>query len=199
MKIKALLLSMIIAVSFFAAPKASYALDDYWNVSILLGSKEMDESDWEPLESHGEFGLMTDYKGTGWPLSMAIDLYVSASDEKTFYDSSVGYFDVSVTTSELNFGVRKHFAEDQRFRPFVGGGIGLMTVEIDTESQYGYGGDESDTALGVWLDGGFSFSVTETFNIGLRLGYSSADVDINGYEADAGGTHLGFFLGWTLL
>ncbi|PLX45231.1 MAG: hypothetical protein C0609_03530 [Deltaproteobacteria bacterium] len=198
MKIKAFLLSILLAASFFVAPTASYALEDYWNVSILLGSKEMDDSDWAPLESHGVFGLMTDYKGAGWPISMAMDIYVTSSEEKTFYDPSIGYFDASVTTSELNFGVRKHFAEDQRFRPFLGGGIGLITAEIETESSYGYGSDDSDSALGVWVDGGFSFSVTETFNIGMRLGYSSADVDINGYTADAGGTHLGFFLGWTL-
>jgi hypothetical protein len=149
------------------------------NVNFMYGHKSIDEV-WEPVEEQSEYGLMIDFKAENWPLSIALDLLFSD-------DSSDGF---DGETRELSLGVRKYFSVNDRFKPYVGGGL----VHIYTE--YGYSGySDDDAAVGIWLSGGVLYTIAERLNIGVDLRYSDAEVTMWDLDVEAGGSHLLLFAG----
>jgi hypothetical protein len=160
--------------------------------------KYLDEDDWEPIEEQTEFGLRLDFKQEGWPVSVAIDYLVSSDDDTGLYYIS-GYGTVAATldgeTSELCLGVRKIWDHHPTMRPFIGGGLALISAELEA-SALGVSVSEDDDAIGIWIGGGVYWTLAEHFNIGFDLRWSKAEVTLYGVDGEAGGTHAGFLLGY---
>ena len=96
------------------------------NVNFFLGQKSLDSNDWEPLDEQGEFGVLVDWKQVSWPVSIAIDILVSA-DEATILGTPV-----DAITSEINGGVRKIWeVTGSSVRPYIGGGLALISADIE--------------------------------------------------------------------
>ncbi len=168
------------------------AFDDYaWtgNVNIFLGAKAMDQDDWEPAHEHGQVGLLVDFRRQFWPVNIAVDLLFSNGE------GTVGGLDVEATTAELNVGVRKIWDHLSMIRPYVGGGLAMIYAE-GTVSLAALSESVDDSSLGFWLNGGVYWALGETFNIGIDLRYSAADVTLMGEDVKAGGGHAGLILGW---
>ena len=159
------------------------------NVNFFLGQKALDENEWAPVDEQGEFGVLVDFKQANWPVSMAIDFLVSV-DEKT--DAG---FNVEGITTEIDFGVRKIWEiAGNPTRPYIGGGLALISGEF-TVTGFSSVTDD-DSGLGIWLNAGIYWTLGQSFNIGLDLRYSQADVTLFGLDVDAGGTHAGLILGY---
>ena len=161
------------------------------NVNFFLGQKSLHE-DFGDFTDQGEFGILFDYGNQGWPVHLAVDLLVSAKEG----ESGV----TSFTTSEFDVGVRKPF-EIGNMHPFVGGGIGVMSAEIDSS----WLGKCEGSGGGVWADAGIFWTLGQSFNLGFDARYSSADVEFecsggyagwDGEEFNIGGTHFGLLLGF---
>ena len=176
----------LLAILLFAVTAPLHASEWSGNLNFFLGGKTLDENDWSPVEQQGEFGILVDYKKQDWPVSIAIDL-LGSSDDSTFAG-----FKVEGKTSELDFGVRKvwEFA-GQPIHPFVGGGLGLIGAEYQVGPL-----SDSDTSLGVWLNGGVYWTIGEHFNLGLEARYSQAEVTMFNVNGEAGGSHGGLLLGY---
>lgn len=177
---------------------ASQQTDWTGNVNFFLGSKTLDDDDWDPLEEQGEFGIKVDFKQRSWPVSIAIDYsYSSDDDDLLIWDPFLGFVDLDVegNTSELSFGVRKIWDHFPIVRPFIGGGIAFIGAEIE-ESAFGYSISDDDTAMGIWIGGGVYWTVSEHFNIGLDLKWSKAEVTLFDEDFEAGGTHFGLLIGY---
>ena len=102
------------------------------NINGFLGMKQLDEDDWEPVEEQTEFGVKLDFKQESWPVSIAIDYLVSSDDDSgLYYVSGYGVIaaDVEGETSELCLGVRKVWDQSPTMRPFIGGGLALISAE----------------------------------------------------------------------
>lgn len=155
------------------------------NVNVLLGNKTLDSADWAPWDSQGEFGILIDVAGPTWPVAIAIDLLGSADE----------HLGITVSTSELDLGVRKVFdLTGSSLHPYLGGGLALITARIQDDW---FGGEIHDDGTGIWLSGGFFVTLGESFNLGLELRHSAANVDFGTpYSADAGGSHAGVLLGY---
>ena len=168
------------------------------NLNVFLGTKHLDEYDWEPVEKQDEFGIKFDFKQQLWSLSIAID-YLSSSGEEPMliYDPYLGSveFDIEGKTSELNLGVRKIWDQSPRARPFIGGGICAMNAEYKGTA-LGITVSDSDKAIGFWFGAGIYWTLGDHFNIGLEALYSKAEVTVFGVEAEAGGEHLGALAGY---
>ena len=159
------------------------------NVNFFIGQKTLEEEEWAPVDEQGEFGVLVDFKQPDWPVSMAIDFLVSA-DEKTDFG-----FIVEGITTEINFGVRKIWDQSRSpIRPYLGGGLALISSEF-TLTGFGSTTDD-DNALGLWLNGGVYWPLGQSFNIGVDLRYSQADVTLFGVDVDGGGTHVGLIFGY---
>lgn len=180
---------MICALSMmfiFASSYQGWAVNDWTgNVNFTLGAKALDEDDWDPVDSQGEFGIHVDFRKQEWPVNIVIALLGSADE------GDIGGYDVEGTTSELRFGVKKIWEPTEVVRPFLGIGLGFINGEFDLE-----GIDDNDTALGLWINGGVYWTLGKSFNLGFEVGYSQADVDIFGVDVNAGGGHAGLLLGY---
>lgn len=190
---------LVIACFLFSIPNLAICGESTGNVNFfLLGVKQLDEDDWEPLEEHDELGISMDFKQKSWPVSMVIG-YLSSSDEGTvsMYVSGLGTvsFDMEAETTELSFGVRKIFDDSPSVRPYIGAGIALISAEVKG-SALGVSVSDDDSATGFWFGGGVYFTISEQFNIGFNLRLSQAEVTLYDVEGEAGGTHYGLLLGY---
>jgi hypothetical protein len=127
---------------------------DEWtgNVNAFLGQKTLD-SDWEPAEDQGEFGIEIDFRQKDWPISIAIDV-MGASGEENVFDPDFGTTDkFESRTSEFNIGVRKIWDELAPVRPFIGGGLSFMRAEAELTIPGMGSFSDSGTGAGIWLGG----------------------------------------------
>ena len=176
---------LVIACFLFSIPNLAICADWTGNLNVFLGSKSLDEDEWEPTNEQDEFGIEVDFKKQSWPVSIAID-FLSASGEGKLMGIKF-----ESETSEINMGVRKIWDKSSHMRPFIGGGIAFITGEFS-----GLGLSDDDSATGFWIGGGVYWTLAEHFNIGLKVKSSSANVTLFGVEADAGGGHFGVLAGF---
>ncbi len=155
-------------------------------IRIFLGAKALDEVDWEPVESQGEFAILTDFGPEEWPIRMAVDLRLGASQVEDFLG-----FDILSTSWELNLGVRRVFETGSSVKPYIGGGLSLGGAELELD-----GVGESGSGVGLWLDVGVDFGLGGSVSLGFELAFSFIPVEIVGIDTDAGGGHFGFTLGF---
>ena len=178
------LLTIILMLFVFNTHAASWS----GNVNFFLGQKSLDENEWAPVDEQGEFGVMVDFGERSWPVNIALDFLVSYDEVTEF-----GIIFEGLTT-EFNGGIRKVWEVGSYFRPYIGGGLALVSAEFQATDFVSVTDD--DNAMGIWLNGGVYWTLGRSFNIGLDLRYSTADVTLFGVDADAGGTHAGLLLGW---
>ena len=188
---KKALLVLGLSVVFFCVSSGQARAAQEWtgNINFTLGAKALDDDDWEPVEDQGEFGINVDFRQKDWPVNIAVAL-IGAGAEDTYEG-----MDVESVTSELRFGVKKIWAPNETMRPFLGGGLALVTGDLEL----GYLGDkisDDDSGLGVWLEGGVYWTIGGAFNLGFEIGYSTAEVTLFGVDVDAGGGHAGLLLGY---
>ncbi len=169
---------------------------DLWsgNVNFLLGAKALDKDDWEPAEEQSEFGVEIDFKNQNWPFSIAIDI-LGAVGEGNEYSWAFGNMNFESTTSEINIGIKKIWDKSPIVRPFLGGGLSIMTAEADV-TVLGIKVTDDDNATGFWFGGGVYWTISNHFNIGLEGKYSTAEVTLYDVDGEAGGGHFGLLLGY---
>lgn len=159
------------------------------NVNLTLGGKYLDSNDWDPVENQTELGISFDFRERGWPVNLLVQ-YLGSYAEDTVHG-----VDVEGQTSEFRLGVRKIFEPDAVVRPFISAGVASVWAKSTGEAG-GFSVSDDDSALGVFLDGGIYFTLSRSFNLGVEVGYSTAQVDFMGEESEAGGTHAGLLAGY---
>lgn len=161
-----------------------YAADWEGNASLLFGSKKFDK-EWQSHDSQGSGGIITDFKKTDWPVSIAVDIIGSNEDQKKgdLVESSVAEFDI---------GIRKIWEFDSLpVRPYLGGGVALISAEqrrINDQKQ-------EDDVIGGWVGAGAYWDITDRLNLGADVRYSRGKVDLYNESYQAGGVTAGLTLG----
>ncbi len=178
-----LTLALMGATNSYAGPAA-----DSWtgNWGVYLGNKSLDHQEWQNHEKHSSVALLTDFKKSEWPVSVAVDLFGTGDEDSTASGQSDAY------SAEAHIGFRKILAFDEpscHLRPYVGGGLALVFSELTQPSGSASSTDE-DTGKGYWLGTGAYYDVSDSFSVGLDLRYSSADIRLHGVDHDAGGTNM---------
>ena len=160
------------------------------NVNLFLGQKNLNSSDWKPVEEQPEAGVLFDIRGDNWPVSIAVDVLGSAD---SYRDNKLGKH-YRGSTYEFDVGVRKVLSNSEsNFHPYVGGGLALVRAKIEeTVSNQSV----DDNSVGIWLDGGIYWTFARHYNLGLDLRYSRAKVSLIGGDAEAGGAHGGLVFGY---
>ncbi len=189
--VMSLLLTVMVALLFVGFAGRAVCQESKWtgNVNLLIGAKALDEDDWEPAHEHAEFAIGIDFGKTNWPIAVAIDLIGSAGE------GTLGSFDVEASTSEFDLGVRKIWKPAQKVRPFLGGGIAFITGTMEVKNSFASVKDD-DTGTGFWINGGIYMTLNELINLGIEARVSSAEIELNGVEGNAGGGHFCFFVGF---
>jgi Outer membrane protein beta-barrel domain len=169
------------------------------NVNFFLGQKSLSSSDWEPVEKQGEFGAVMSFGEKSWPISIAVDVLLSAAEEDAF-DPFLGSYTITGTTYEVDFGVRKVWGKAAT-RPYIGGGLAVIGAGAELDNGLA-SVDADDSAVGFWADAGIFWRLGSHFNLGLDLRYSDADVDLDfgaglvAQDIGAGGFSYGLLLGF---
>ena len=189
---KTAILAVVLAAAVLSG--AARASSSGWkgDADILIAGKSLDKNQWAPTDQQGEIGLLSNWQGPEWPIALAVDL-LSASRNATI--SSGGFTGQKGKTSEFDLGVRKIWRPDARFRPFAGGGFALASGEIDKTGPAGTISDK-DSGVGIWLNGGVFWTLSEAFNLGFDVRISGAQVRLFGSDVSAGGFHLGLLAGY---
>ncbi len=161
------------------------------NVSGYIGQKSLDDKDWGELDSQGTLGMMLDFKKQSWPVSIALDVFVSGAEDK----------DGSITTDggtlETDIGVRKIFElSGSSIQPYIGGGIAIIGATVKSSSGGSITSKDDDTATGAWIGGGMYYAATQSLIIGLDLRYSEAEVTLFDEDREAGGFRTGVTVGY---
>ena len=155
------------------------------NLNVFIGGKSLEDK-WGPVGDHFIGGFESDFEAG--PISIAVNLFESVDAAS---DSSYDYIG---DTMELHLGVKKVFMAGG-MRPFIGGGLAMISGNYWYEDISGFEREDSDSSLGYWASAGV-FWAMRSFNIGIEAGYSSADITIFNTELDAGGTRLGMLFGY---
>jgi opacity protein-like surface antigen len=166
------------------------------NVSGLHGNKKLDNDDWGDFDSQSEFGVISDFKMTNWPVSIAVDAFISADSDDDVYNDNNDNIDIDAVTTELHVGVRKIWnISGTNLSPYIGGGLAYVNGYQETEIN-GNETDDDDSDIGTWIGTGIYWRPISHLNIGFDLRYSQAEVTINDQDLETGGLHTGVFAGY---
>lgn len=184
---------------FLLASNAANAEDNGWsgNINLLLGSKGMSEQDWLAT-SHGEVGILLDFGRAEWPVNIAIDMLRSRGEFSGYaYAPGPGivYVEEEMLTREMNLGVRHYFEPGSNMHPYIGGGLALISLEVETNIGPGLLGYDEGKGGGIWLNGGIKWQL-DAFNLGFDIRISAADVELDVGEFSGGGGHAGLLMGY---
>lgn len=161
------------------------------NISGFIGKKSLDDNDWENTDSQGAFGVISDFKMSNWPVSIAADAMLSVSTEEGSNSQ-----DIDASTGAFHFGVRKiWYVPGTSFNPYLGGGIAYSTgyqKRIINDIKQ----DSNDSAMGAWIGTGAYWRPFKHLNTGFDLRYSQADIKLFDKEVDAGGFQGSLFIGY---
>ena len=162
---------------------------DGWTgtVRLFLGGKQLNETEWAPVEDQGEWAIITNFGPRDWAVQVAFDMRFAASETEDFLGADVTSF-----SYEINFGIRTVFDTGSIVKPYIGAGIALggAAFEIDSE-------EESDDGIGVWFDAGVDFMIVGPLCLGIELAISTIPIEISDIDTDAGGVKLGLTLGFS--
>jgi hypothetical protein len=184
---KAVVCGALLVLATMASPPPARA-ESTGDVNFILGTKQLDKNDWQPVESQGEFGVEVTWGGSHWPIRIATD-YLASTREDNLPGTGLR---VQGTTWEWAFGVRKVW-ENKAVRPYVGGGLMMAAAQSEVKTI----GKEDDFGFGAWVGGGVFWRLGTRFNIGVAGRISGAKVDLGSATGvQAGGSHLGLILGW---
>ena len=187
--------STALSTLLFMAMPAAHAEDaqaEGWtgNVSGYLGHKSVDDEDWPNLDSQTSVGVISDFRKQSWPVSIAADLIFAG----TVHES--GVIEDTGGTAEIHLGARKIFAlENSSFRPYAGAGVAFVSAILENENA-GVKVDDDDRAVGAWVGVGTYYSVTPSFNLGLDVRYSKAEVTLFDKDRETGGLNAGITAGY---
>jgi hypothetical protein len=203
------MVTVLFAILAFALVAPALAGDS--EVTGLLGGKSFSEGRLDDAGVNGSFQLGVKASlDFDWPISIALDLVRAAGDST---EDVSGAFPLSVKTEveslEFDFGVRKYFLDAKPVRPYVGGGLGFVTLNVKQVESGSFGPgtsfsdvvvDDSGSGLGLWIDGGFGYFVKSVV-LGVDLRYSNASSKVTpksggGVKLDTGGLQYAFFVGY---
>jgi hypothetical protein len=161
------------------------------STSVLLGYKQLKESDWEPADQQISIGIDYGRKPAGWPMGVATRFLVNYGKETNVDVEAKSW------STEVHVGARKVFYNDSfwRFRPYVDAGVAVALAHTETtdagenRSAIGYGG-------GIWAGGGFHLQFSEAFSVGFDSRWSKIPMNLSGDSVDSGGLFLGVSLGY---
>ncbi len=165
------------------------------NLNGLLGLKLMDEEDWPLIHRQTALKAQFDFRHTSWPIHVAIDFLYSSS-KRAHLENAEGELTADFyegRTYEINGGIRKILDRFLTVRPFGGVGISYAMARILAPT---VDADHTESAFGVWAQGGVYWELGRHFNLGLEADYSWSSILISNIEANAGGLHFGLLLGY---
>ncbi len=150
----------------------------------LYGGVFQGSSDTEPVDKRNELGLMADLTLDVLPFGFCANAFYNQDDVS---GSTGGLSDIE--TVEIQLGLFKQF-DVPVVQPFIGGGV----TWLNTSYEAGPTTDGDEATIGAWAYVGARMTVL-LIDFGVAVGYTYAEVEIEGKDVDVGGWRAGVFAG----
>lgn len=201
MKRFALAVALIALAASVPAPAAAGG-----NANFNLGSRGLDEDFWGGAEEQGVFGVQVDFGPDKWPVSVALGLSGSATENDEFAcqfcetpeleGPGLGVRTLTSGVFEFSAGVLWRRRTERKTIPYVGGGLAFMAVGQEV-SRGAFKVDDDDSTVGVYVNGGVYWRLGKAFNIGIDARVvTGTSIELFGEKGDANYGQLGLILGW---
>ena len=197
---------LVVFSLFMLAASPATALEWKGGVDLMFGKKELD-SDWKPVDSLREVGVMVSFTEADLPFGITAG-YITGDDKNNsvdYHDDTPLNIELKGKTEEFLLGIRKDFspAGSDNFKAYINGGY--TGIKWNIETRYNKAGatgytETDDWAHGFWLGGGMYIVFAQNAAIGIDYKYTDASSDIDSAIGDtskeAGGSHYSAFIGW---
>ena len=159
-----------------AAPRAPASQLDSMSdrhVTLLLGERMLDESDWDPVENQWAGGVEVD--GTDPDSGHGYEFGMTFSRD----DDDEGPIDIEGNTFDVYGGYRYSFRPDERsIHPYLSGGLAVIRGEVKVDTPVGNDEDD-DISPGAYVRAGIGFDLSDRMRVGLDYRHMFlTDVDI---------------------
>lgn len=166
------------------------------NANGFLGTRIMDEEDWEPVDKPLAIGADVDFGLFGWPVNVAVSLHHSTADDDIRFAGNARA-DVTGTVTDLSAGVVKAWEVGGNIHPYVGGGLAFVQAEKEADLSGGGSGSEDDSSAGLYLNWGVTWRLGASFNIGVGARVvGGTDLTFGDEEVSADYFQAGLILGY---
>lgn len=145
-----------------------------------VGSRELDEDDWAPVESQPMIGALASFQ-VGGPFHIAAGVQASSKEE----DSCSGGIcaDFTGTVVDLSLGLQV-MGTSGLFRPYLGAGVVSTSVEFEADGPT-FDASDDDTSIGWYAGGGGVFRIGQHFEVGADLRWvGGTEIELFGAEGD---------------
>ncbi len=167
------------------------------SLNLLVGKRQLDEDEWEPVDEPGVIGLEYANEHANAALGFEVGVSIAAAEEDEFV---TGLGDVEFTNRALEIygGLRKTFFADAAVRPYLGAGVTAIGVEAEGEAG-GVSVDDDDTTFGGYAHGGLEFRITDSFRLGVDVrAVFGTDVDLFDASGDTDYEQLALVAGFSI-
>lgn len=171
----------LVSALLLSAVGSAQALDFH---ADLYGGVFQGSDDTEPVDKRTELGLMADLTLDVLPFGFCANAYYNKDDVDNA-DSGLS----EVETVEVQLGLFKQF-DVPIVHPFIGGGVAWLNTTLDTVES----GDTDEATIGAWVYVGARATIL-FIDFGVALGYTYAEVEVEGKDVDIGGWRAGIFAG----
>lgn len=157
------------------------------HLGAYVGGKQGD-SDLQPVDQQFEYGLQAHVR----PPIMPVGIQANWFEARRNGDSDLADVSQRLVTNELQLGLGRVFDPLVLIHPFIAAGVNR--VILNSENTGAVETSETASAWGYWAQGG-AFCSLGLMEIGVVVGWSRADVELNDITINAGGKRLGLILG----
>lgn len=164
-----------------SAMSSAHALD--FHADLYLGAYQASE-DTEPVDQRTEFGGMVDLTLDVLPFGFCANVFYNKDDVS---NATSGLSEVSAL--EVQLGLFKQF-DVPVVHPFIGGGVTWLNTTLDTVGA----GETDEATIGAWAYVGARMTIL-LIDFGVAVGYTYAEVEVEGEDLDVGGWRAGAFAG----
>jgi len=175
----AIVMCLISSISICAEQDAENDKGFSGNVNFIFGSKTMSNA-WDESKT-ADAGIKLDFRHNSWPVYIACDL--------------IGAGTLDETNAEWNIGARLYAKDRVGFNAFGGAGLTLIQASKGNLNFFGTSNSDDDKGTGYWVEFGFGY-FGRKFNIGVDIVKSSANVNLQGKNMNAGGLHASILIGY---
>jgi hypothetical protein len=159
-------------------------------VSLLVGQRNFDEDDYEPVDEQVMAGIEFVHEARESVIGWEFGLAGSATEE----DDVLFGADVEAKTGEIYAGIRKSIGTGM-VRPYIGGGIAYIHSELELSGPM-VSESVDDGSFAGYAHVGVSLGLTSAFFVGVdaRLLFAS-DLDYEDFDSDADYVQLALTIG----
>lgn len=186
----------LLAVAVLCLTSTSYAQQapGKFKISGFVTNPGYSESDFAGSDFTGALGVGAEYFFTprvSASVQVSTETYVDSV--LTFFDPTTGVYVYDThrrRTYPVDLLARYHFSGSDRWKPFVGGGLSMISASRQAQYFPGHIENHTDWHVGVEIDGGVTFQMTPSLGLDFEVKHALEDAPFTPVDQTRGSIGL---------